>query len=64
MSENNSMMNMNFAAVEARVMGSIFDGLKMTSREIAELTGKGHGHVKRDIDILISDKAIGLSYLG
>jgi phage regulator Rha-like protein len=36
----------------------MFDGLKMTSREIAEKTGKEHKHVLRDIDVLVSQGAI------
>lgn len=58
------MMSMDFAAAEARVMGSIFDGLKMTSREIAEVTTKTHFHVVRDIKVLIDQGAISASNFG
>ena len=47
----------DYAKAEARVTG-MFGGLKMSSREIAELTGKRHDNVMVDIRKLISDKAI------
>lgn len=57
-SNKKEIVHMDFTQVEARVMRSVFDGLKMTSREISEVTGKEHKHVLRDIDVLISQGAI------
>lgn len=37
---------------------------QMTSREIAELTGKHHFHVKRDIELMFSELKIDASKLG
>jgi phage regulator Rha-like protein len=69
---------MDFSAVEARAVAhmmnknnqvvpveahSVFD-LSMSSREIAEVTGKAHKHVKRDIEVLIEQGVINGSNFG
>ncbi len=36
----------------------------MSSREIAELTGKAHGHVKRDIEKMLNDLELSPSKFG
>jgi len=40
------------------------DGRRMTSIEVAELTGKRHDHVMRDVKVLIEQGAIGLPNFG
>lgn len=57
-------MNIDFAAAEQRVMASMFDGLWMTSQEIADEVEKEHKHVMRDIRSLISDNSIDQSNFG
>ena len=38
------------------MLNSIFSSeLTMTSREIAEVTGKRHDHVKRDVDVMFKE---------
>lgn len=43
--------HIDYAQAEARVVGSMFAGLKMTSKEISEVTGKRHDHVMRDVKV-------------
>lgn len=38
------------------ILSDLFSGnLKMTTREIAEVTGKRHDHVKRDVDVMFKE---------
>lgn len=52
------VMNMDFAATERRVVGSLFEGLWMTSVEIADKMEKDHKNVMRDIKLLIDRGSI------
>jgi len=53
----NDLISFDYAEAEARTVG-MFAGLRMSSREIAKLTGKRHADVMRDIRVLVNQGAI------